>query len=183
MESIHLDAFFENRSKLAELLEVDVPLDWPWSETGHILGWMQEKLNQHPDLCKWLGWFIIKTDQKTLIGDAGFAGKPDRFATVTLGYNILPAYQRQGFGFEAAYTLTKWVFDHESVKTVSAQTAHEAEASIKILKKLGMHKTAATKDILNWEVEKKAFLALTQGDLPHECKNNNSNTGFVPDRT
>jgi ribosomal-protein-alanine N-acetyltransferase len=74
----------------------------------------------------------------------GFAAKqsierPGRFtAEFGLFYAISPVHQRQGFATEAAQALVDYAFQRLRLKRVIAKTAYVNNASIGVMKKLGM---------------------------------------------
>jgi ribosomal-protein-alanine N-acetyltransferase len=56
-----------------------------------------------------------------------------------LFYAISSAYRRQGFAAEAAQALVDYAFRHLSLRRIIAETEYENEASMGVMRKLGMH--------------------------------------------
>jgi [ribosomal protein S5]-alanine N-acetyltransferase len=55
-----------------------------------------------------------------------------------LFYAISPAYQRQGFAFEAAQALVDYAFQHLRLKRIIAETDYNNLGSMGVMRKLGM---------------------------------------------
>jgi RimJ/RimL family protein N-acetyltransferase len=74
----------------------------------------------------------------------GFAAEserlPTRFNTPEVGlyYAFFPAHQRQGYATEAAQALINYAFSQLNVKRLIAETNFDNQASIAVMRKLGM---------------------------------------------
>ncbi|MHB1294658.1 MAG: GNAT family N-acetyltransferase [Anaerolineae bacterium] len=149
-------AFAEGRSALASLLNAAVPDDWPGGETESILPWVRSRLAEESDLAGWLVWLVLHRADRTLIGDAGFVGRPDAEGAVTLGYEMAPDYRRRGYGLQAARALVGWAFRQPGVQAVRAETFPGGQASIRLLRRLGMRQRPEADrqepDMLHWEL-------------------------------
>ncbi|MDR5000979.1 GNAT family N-acetyltransferase [Brevibacillus parabrevis] len=55
-------------------------------------------------------WMIVKQDGNTIIGDAGFKGRPNDQGEVDIGYGIIGNERKKGFAVEAARGLVHWAF-------------------------------------------------------------------------
>ena len=97
---------------------------------------MLEGCLRHPDQWDWYAvWMIEKTDG-THIGDLCFKGlREDGIAEI--GYGILEEHQRQGYATEAVRAACRWVFQHEEVKSLEAETDAGNAASQRVLQKCG----------------------------------------------
>nr|WP_263323296.1 GNAT family N-acetyltransferase [Neobacillus sp. Marseille-Q6967] len=84
----------------------------------------------------------------------GFKGKPDEGKTVEVGYGIIPSAQNKGFATEAVKGLIDWAFSTGEVEKVMAECLEDNVPSIKVLKKLGMHKKSAKNGIIYWEISR-----------------------------
>ncbi len=96
---------------------------------------------------------MIDSSSKKVIGDVGFKGKPDH-GTVEIGYSVIPACRRQGYGFEAAKAIAEWALNHKEVHTIKAECEKDNMASVHLLEKLGMRCLAEDGDLLQWELHK-----------------------------
>ena len=103
---------------------------------------------------------MVHAAERTVIGDAGFKGKPGSQGMVEIGYSVLPAYRGQGFATEAARALVDWALAQPEVKRIIAECSPDNVASIRILEKLGMQRREANGGILRWE------LAIPQENRP-----------------
>lgn len=86
-------------------------------------------------------WLFINNQDNTVVGDGGFRGAPDENGVIELGYAIIAAQRKKGFGFEAASALLEWGLVQDGVNTVTADCLDNNVPSIKILSKLGMKET------------------------------------------
>ncbi|MCC5617515.1 GNAT family N-acetyltransferase [Nostoc sp. CHAB 5836] len=141
-----------NKLQVERLLGVRVPDDWYESEVSDILPIYGQMLIDDPSQLGWGVWLMIHIADSTLIGDLGFLGKPDRTGTVEMGYEVLSAYRRQGFTFEAVEALVNFAFTQPQLKRIIAHSPDDHVASIRILEKLGMEQIAKDENLLEWEL-------------------------------
>ncbi|MCA9880957.1 MAG: GNAT family N-acetyltransferase, partial [Thermomicrobiales bacterium] len=73
-------------------------------------------------------------------------GPPGETGTVTLGYSIFPAFQRQGYATEAAHILTEWALAQPEVLRVRATISPRNTASQRVAAAAGLQPTGATED-------------------------------------
>ena len=145
-----------NRADMETLLGVRVPDDWPAQDLQEILLFYAQQLEADPSLLGWGIWLMIHRAERTIIGDLGFKGRPDREGTVEIGYSVVPAYRRQGYAFEAVQALIGWAFAQQGVKRIIAECTIDNAPSIRILEKLGMHRLGIDGSLLKWEIKKAA---------------------------
>ena len=126
---------------------------WPSGDLKDLLPWYANQLKADPALYGWGIWLMIETSSNQVIGDIGFKGKPDR-GSVEIGYSVVPAYRRWGYGFEAARALIDWAFGHKEVDTIRAESEKDNTASIHLLEKLGMRRMEGEGGLLVWELGK-----------------------------
>ncbi|MHB0857092.1 MAG: GNAT family N-acetyltransferase [Anaerolineae bacterium] len=158
------------RAGLARLLGVDVPSVWPLPETEDSLPRMQSQLTQDAALEGWLLWLVLHRVDRTLIGDAGFAGRPDADGMLALICRIVPAYRQRGYDLQTARALVGWAFAHSEVRGVRAETPHQARASHRVLQRLGiqlrMQVDQRDPDRLHWEILRAAWETAAAGTDP-----------------
>jgi len=135
-ELAHAETALSGMPALGRMLNAVVADGFPVAPEG--LEYWQRKLAADPSLVGWYGWFYVYSQQRVLIGDGGFMGPPNADGRVELGYAVVPAYRGQGFATEAAHALVRWAFAHPEVSAVIAHTLPDGEASMRVLKKLGM---------------------------------------------
>ncbi|WP_413160106.1 GNAT family N-acetyltransferase [Capilliphycus salinus ALCB114379] len=145
-----IEAAINDKSRIESLLNLKVPEDWPWEEVLDAFPVFAE-LASDPTQQNWGAWLIIHSLDKTIIGDLGFGGKPDEQGKVEMGYNIIPNYRNQGYGFEAVQALVNWAITQPNLKKIVATCPADNLPSIRILEKLGMHCVEKTPALLTWE--------------------------------
>lgn len=99
----------------------------------------------------WGVWAILRKDDDRMIGDLGFKGEPMPEGIVEIGYGLAPSVRNNGYATEAAKALLEWSFATGKVRKVIAECLKENNASIKVLKKLGMKETHTDNEMIYWE--------------------------------
>lgn len=146
-----------NNKKIAEnLIDAQIPQGWPQEDLKDFLPFYIGLLKDDPETFGWGIWLIIHQEDKTVIGDIGFKGKPDKDGIIEIGYSILPSHRRRGYATEAAKAIVEWGFKDKSVKKIIAECDMNNEPSIKVLETLRMKQIKEEKGLLHWELEKKA---------------------------
>ncbi len=123
-------------ASLAEGLGVLPPVAWPPEDNGaQTRDWMRDLLTAHPDEPGYGSWYVVAAGR--LVGICGFKGPPDIWGEVEIGYSMLEAEQRKGFGTEAARMLVARAFQDPRVSIVAAETLPALTASQAILRRNG----------------------------------------------
>jgi RimJ/RimL family protein N-acetyltransferase len=130
------------------------PDDWPSEDVMEILPEYFQKLEKDDSEYGWGIWLVILRNEKRVIGDVGFKGKPDTDGNVEIGYSILPAYRRRGYAYEAVKALLKYALLRHDIKVVKADCKKDNIPSIKILEKLGMRLVEEQNGLTKWEFRK-----------------------------
>jgi ribosomal-protein-alanine N-acetyltransferase len=120
------------------LLEVPQPPSWPpplndEKTQRHFLASLQQAA---PADAGWNLWLCIRRDPRVLVGVAGFKGSP-KSGFVEIGYSILEAHQRNGYGTEVVRALIDWAFQHPGVQIIVGHTLPGLPASIRVMEKCG----------------------------------------------
>lgn len=76
-------------------------------------------------------------EPRTLIGSAGFCGRPTPDGVVEVGYGIVRDRCRRGFASEVVRGLVAHAFSHAAVDRVVVKTLPHLTPSIGVLKKCG----------------------------------------------
>ena len=141
--------------KLEVLKELGLNIDdaWPDSEGLATLPKIVKILETVPRPTGFESWLIVKRATMSVIGDAGFKGRPDSTGMVDIGYGIIAKERQTGFGFETAKALTNWAFAQPGVRAVTAQCLITNQASIGLLKKLGMREIARDDQMIYWKAD------------------------------
>lgn len=144
------EAAIADKSQIKKLLNVKIPSDWHWSEVEEVLPFFAQ-LAADPLQLGWGAWLMIHTRENTIIGDLGFGGKNEQ-GIVEMGYNVLPAYQNQGYGFEAVQALVNWALTQPNLHKIIATCPQDHLASKRILEKVGMQLKSCEEGLLKWEI-------------------------------
>jgi ribosomal-protein-alanine N-acetyltransferase len=129
-----------DRDALGVRLGAKVPPEWPPEITGDALPYFAERLERDPGLAGWLMWFWIRAEDRVLIGNGGFGGRPDGEGAIVCGYAVMDSYQGKGYATEAMAGLIDWAFEQASeppVERIRAETFGPLVASIRVLDKNG----------------------------------------------
>lgn len=134
-------ALEDDRPRLGALLDANVPRGWPPElldepALEHTIRWLQDAANDP----QWGMYWIVLRDGpagRTLVGTAGFKGKPSEDGTVEVGYGIVTEYQRRGFATETVRAFVQHAFTSPNVRRVIAETYSHLAPSIGVLTKCG----------------------------------------------
>jgi ribosomal-protein-alanine N-acetyltransferase len=146
-------AIVEDRRQLELLVRAHVPDAWPPADTAGFIAGFAERLRADLSQLGWGPWLMVLDAERTLVGDAGFTGRPKDDGVAELGYGVLPAFQRQGLATEAGEALIRWAFE-QGATAVVAQCEASNVASVRVLEKLGMRSVGRAGNLLSWRVEK-----------------------------
>ncbi|HEU5381120.1 MAG TPA: GNAT family N-acetyltransferase [Ktedonobacteraceae bacterium] len=133
-----IKAALEDRTRLAELLEVHVPEAWPYGEFAEALPSILAALEKEPDKHAW-GGLIVQREEDILIGDMGFHRAPDASGTVEIGYSLITTHHGRGYATEMATALVAWAFKQPEITRIIAEFQVQNIASQRVLEKIGMH--------------------------------------------
>jgi RimJ/RimL family protein N-acetyltransferase len=131
--------------KLAQLLNVATPADWPPGEYDQsAMQFFLDGLRAGgPGAVGWYSWYIIAyptaTTPATLVAAAGYVGPPDETGTIEIGYSVSEEWRRQGIATEIVAQLVTNAWQHENVKRITAHTQPDGVASIGVLTKNGFN--------------------------------------------
>ena len=159
----HYEALLRDKQDLGSLLNIKVPDTWPVfpeSVSPQLYEFIRNNLSQ----MEWGFYLFIHRQDRVLIGEGGFKGKPDEEGMVELGYALIPEYRRRGFATEAARGLARYAFSHPQIQIVQAHTLPDGKESIRVLEKLGMKLVGTFHDpedgdVLRWRVERKDYVS------------------------
>ncbi len=141
-----------------EILEsygLKINKNWPDDECMETLPKIIKNLKLVVEPTGFESWMIVKQDNRMVIGDAGFKGKPNTNGEVDIGYSIIEEEQKRGYGFETAKILTDWAFSQSEVNSITASCFINNIASARILEKIGMQEISRDKEMIYWKISKK----------------------------
>ena len=105
--------------------------DWPHGDTADALRPLAEH-GRPGDLGTWL----VCADG-AVIGECGWAGRPDPAGAVEIGYGLAPSARGRGLGTEAVAVLGVWSEQQPGVRSLVAEVLVGNEASLRLLSRLG----------------------------------------------
>lgn len=100
-------------------------------------------------------WTAIHKENRVLVGDICFKGKPDGMGRVELGYGTYPDFQQQGFMSEMVEAMSSWAFTQPKVRVVLAETREDNKPSQKVLVNNGFIHFDTKLGMKWWKLEKK----------------------------
>ncbi|MBV7528848.1 GNAT family N-acetyltransferase [Chitinophaga sp. sic0106] len=136
-------------------LDAFIPAEWPPEDLKEMIPYFIESLQHDPKAFPWLFWIIVTRAERTVIGNVGFKGRPDKNGQAEISYYLLPAYRGQGYMREAAAALVNWAFTDTPVRRIVAECDATNIASLRVLQKLGMRLGYKSGDMLYWHLPKK----------------------------
>lgn len=148
-------AAIEDKSRLSQLLDLEVPNDFPSQPVREfVLPMTLKDLEQDPSIGQWSG-MIAHVSNAILIGSMGFKSPPDQLGNVEIGYDIIPEYQGHGYATEMAQALIEWAFHQPNVNRVTSECLVTNVPSIRVLEKIGMKRLYQTEEMIYWEMHKR----------------------------
>lgn len=83
-------------------------------------------------------WAIVLKENQKMIGTCGFTRIDEENSIAEIGYVLNPAYWGNGLATEAARKIVDFAFDFLKVNRVEARFLFGNEASLNVMKKVGM---------------------------------------------
>ncbi len=140
-----------DRERAADLLDAELPAGWPDEAAVGILRHHLDLLESRGAHAAGFGvWIVTLPEAHAAIGTAGFLGPPRDDGSVEMGYGIAASYRGRGYATEAARGLRDWALRRPEVHSVRARSKEENHASIRVLEKIGMHRTGAADGMIAW---------------------------------
>jgi len=137
---------------LARLEGIDVPPTWPPRELTDALALYARGLDAGDCRRGWGIWLMVSQAGGTLVGSAGFKGRPDPAGCVEIGYGVEPGWRRRGFATEAVRRLVQWAWE-QGVRRVVAECDERNRASAGVLRATGMRFYERRGKMHWWELE------------------------------
>jgi len=154
-----LRAARQDPAAVGQRLGLRVPADCPGPDIAALPAFIR-RLEPDPAQDDWGVHLVAHRAGRTLIGFAGCNnGPPDITGTVEIGYDVLPAYQRQGYATEAMGAIMAWLFAQPRVRHAIADCDVDNIASRRVLERLGLQQQAPTDDRLNWALSQEDWQA------------------------
>jgi RimJ/RimL family protein N-acetyltransferase len=82
-------------------------------------------------------WFLMRKNDRVVLGSADFKNIPDDNGEVEIGYGIGKQFEHNGYMTEAVQSMCEWALRQPGVSHVIAETESDHFASQRILKRCG----------------------------------------------
>ena len=82
-------------------------------------------------------WFIIRKNDRVVVGSCDFKDIPNENSEVEIGYGLGKEFKGAGYMTEAIEALCKWAFTQNEIKHVIAETENDNPKSENVLKRVG----------------------------------------------
>jgi RimJ/RimL family protein N-acetyltransferase len=86
---------------------------------------------------QWITRFVVEDATRTVVGLAGFHGRPDEKGMVEIGYRIDPSRRRRGHARKAVRTLIHVATADPRVRVIRASVSPDNEASLRLIAAFG----------------------------------------------
>jgi ribosomal-protein-alanine N-acetyltransferase len=153
------DAALNDRDRMSSLLGARVSDEWPNADFAAALAVVRADVAASAEYAGWAR-VVVHTQDRIVIGDAGFKSMPVAGGEVEIGYGIVPAYQGRGLATEAAAALIDWAFSDHRVSAITAECREDNLASIRVLEKLAMERAGVghTEEgpMIRWRLTRRA---------------------------
>lgn len=99
--------------------------------------WLQQLLTSLPTRSGGVRWVLRTRDGGDLVGTAGFHAVDAYNARMEVGYELAPAFWRQGYASEALVTMLSWAWQNTGVHRIEALVTPGNAASTRLLERHG----------------------------------------------
>lgn len=96
-------------------------------------------------------WFMIRKQDRVVVGSADFKGLPNTYGEVEIGYGLGKEFEHNGYMTEAVKAMCEWVMKQDLVRHINAETEIDGTASQNVLKRCGF-KQYRQGDTLWWKL-------------------------------
>jgi RimJ/RimL family protein N-acetyltransferase len=137
-----------DRSSFGRMVGAQVPPDWPPAEAADALPWFLERLEKaDPQDAGWYGFYGVAVDmpEHVLVAGGGSLGPPAD-GSAEVGYSVLPAFQRRGYGLEMMTAVVDWIRNDPRVREIVAETDADNMPSRGLLARLGFAEVGPGRD-------------------------------------
>ncbi len=108
-------------------------------------------IEKDPSYGRWSG-LVVHSQDRRVIGSMGCKSPPDDQGLVEIGYDIVPAYQHQGYATEIGRAFVDWLQNETSVRRIAAECLADNVASIRVLEKTGFNRIEERESMTYWEL-------------------------------
>jgi RimJ/RimL family protein N-acetyltransferase len=136
-----LDLWVNNISGLEKEMNCKYDAEPIEGEFKNIINGQIKIIENDPENYLYYGfWFIIRKNDRMVVGSMDFKNIPNEEKEVEIGYGLGKKYEHNGYMTEAVKGFCKFVFENEKVDTVIAETEVENISSHNLLERNGFKK-------------------------------------------
>jgi len=115
-----------------------IPSDWP-ERMKSVLRFRIAIARERPEtLPLLLRAMVLRADPEVVIGRLGFHGPADEEGMLEIGYEVFPAYRRQGYAREAVVAMFRWAQRDPAVRRFRASVSPDNVPSRGLVAGLGL---------------------------------------------
>jgi ribosomal-protein-alanine N-acetyltransferase len=140
------NALSDDVEEAERLLDARLPEEWPDPELGEFLPVYAKLLHENPHALGWGVWLRIERESRTVVGSAGFQGRPNTDREVEIGYGVHVDFRNRGYATEAATALVEWALKQPGVKRVTAHCDEDNIPSHRVVEKAGLTRRGVQRD-------------------------------------
>ncbi len=119
---------------IAMELKLKVPENWT-TFGPQSFEYALTQVADHDVETQWGMYIAVLSETQTLVGSGGYKGPPNEKGEVEIGYEVAPAFEKQGIATEMSRQFIEKAFRQERVEGVLAHTLAEENASVAVLRK------------------------------------------------
>ena len=151
-----VDVLREDRAAAEALVGAEIPAGFPDAELGGYLPVYRDRLRADPSALGFGPWLGVSRNERAVVMNAGFLGRPGAGGDVELGYGTERAHRSRGYATEAAVALAGWGLAQPGVERVVSRCDPANEPSVRVLEKAGFFRRGEADGMLLWEWDPEA---------------------------
>src|SRR5450756_41546 len=97
-----------DRESAQRMVGYRIPKDWPQNMESLLRFRIPLARSQTEALPLLLRAMVLRADPEVVVGRIGFRGPTDDAGMLEIGYEVFPAYRRQGYAREAVLAMFRW---------------------------------------------------------------------------
>jgi [ribosomal protein S5]-alanine N-acetyltransferase len=126
-----------DRESAQRMVGYRIPAEWP-AGMESVLRFRTAIARERPEaLPLLLRAMVLRADPEVVVGRLGFHGPADDNGMLEIGYEVFPAYRRQGYAREAAVAMFRWAQRDPVVRCFRASVSPENLPSRNLVAGLG----------------------------------------------
>jgi RimJ/RimL family protein N-acetyltransferase len=115
-----------------------IPAQWPQAIESTLRFRIAIALAKPETVPLLLRAMVLRADPTLVVGRIGFHGPPDKSGMLEIGYEVLPAFRRQGYATEAVVAMFEWAQGDPAVLRFRACVSPQNLASRRLVAGLGL---------------------------------------------